>query len=355
MMKRITSIVLALVMVFALFGTSVFAADDADAQAALEEGLGYWFGSGPDGYDMKKAQEAFQKAADLGSAEAWYWLGILAYYGVDPERWPDVIDCFLKAADLGSAFGFYGLGELSREGKGVEKDFETAAGYYQQAIDAGCDLGYVGLGHLYRDGSDEIEKDGQKALEYYTKAVASNDWYTRNEARLAIGNLYYDGSAGVDLSHDKALEWYQKAADDAYPAGWNKMGLLYGWTSDVNLKDYEKSLEWLEKAAVCGYPYNLALCYHYARGIDKDRERSVELFRQSENGGPQVVDSLAMLAVCYAQGEGVTRDYTVAKEYALRCMYADGVKDEEIRYIRAKSNGCGTSLAKQILVMLGAA
>ena len=354
MTKRITALVLSLVMVFALVGTQAFAADDTDAAAALEEGLGYWFGSGPDGYDMQKAEAAFQKAADQDNAEAWYWLGVLGYYGTGAERWPQVEECFQKSADLGSGFGWYGLGRLYEEGKGFDQDYEKAAECYQKAIDAGCLLGYVGLGNLYRDGGLGEEKDGQKALEYYTKAVSADDWYTRNEARLSIGNLYYDGAQGVDLSHQKALTWYQKAADDAYPAGYNKMGLLYGWTSDVELKDYEKSLEWLEKAAVCGYPYNLALCYHYARGVETDRTRSIELFMQSADGGPQVVDSLAMLAVCYMQGEGVTRDRNAAIDFAMRCMAADGVKDIS-KVVAARGSGCGTALAKLVLTMLGAA
>ncbi len=35
-----------------------------ETKAALDEGLGYWFGTGTAGYDKEKARAAFQKAAD---------------------------------------------------------------------------------------------------------------------------------------------------------------------------------------------------------------------------------------------------------------------------------------------------
>ena len=66
MKKRIVAALLALVFLLGLVGTAY--GEGEDAAALVAEGLGYWFGTGADGYDMKKAQEAFQKAVDLGSA-----------------------------------------------------------------------------------------------------------------------------------------------------------------------------------------------------------------------------------------------------------------------------------------------
>ena len=64
----------------------------AKAQAALDEGLGYWFATGEGGYDKEKARAAFQQAADGGSAEGWYWLGVLAQCDTSIDRWPQVIE-----------------------------------------------------------------------------------------------------------------------------------------------------------------------------------------------------------------------------------------------------------------------
>ena len=115
-----------------------------EAQAALDEGLGYWFGTGKNGYDKEMARAAFQQAADKGNAEGWYWLGQLRQHDVQADRWPQVVEFYQKAADNGCAKGWCGLGRLYETGYGLEADVAKAAELYQQAIDAGlqvCTLG----------------------------------------------------------------------------------------------------------------------------------------------------------------------------------------------------------------------
>ncbi|MBQ9008451.1 MAG: hypothetical protein IJ088_03875, partial [Clostridia bacterium] len=63
-MKKIMTVLM--IIVFIMGSVCAFSEGNADADNAIEEGIGYWFGSGPNGYDMQKAQEAFKKAADLG-------------------------------------------------------------------------------------------------------------------------------------------------------------------------------------------------------------------------------------------------------------------------------------------------
>lgn len=352
MKKSPIALLLILVMIFGLLGTWASAADDTKAgQAALEEGLGYWFGYGPDGYDMRKAQDAIQRAADLGIEDAWYWLGELAYYGVEEGHYKQAIEYWQKAADQGSGLGLYALGARYREGIGVDQDFEKAADYYQRAVDAGCLMGYNGLGNLSRIGGG-VAKDGQKALEYYMKASESADWYIHNHAQLLIGYTYLYGTTGVSKDPEKAVEWIEKAANEGYPRAYRQLGELYQYPVAPMQKDLVKSFKWFNKAAECGQPYNLGLFYHGGLYVERDQEHAVELFLQDVDGGQSAIDSLAALAHCYLKGEGVTADRIAAEEYARRCISAAGIEESDIHGIRDANYGAG--LAKRVLIQLGA-
>ena len=92
----------------------------------LNEGIDYWFGINGKAFDMAKARDAFQKATEFGSAEAYYWLGDVRRYDQDAGRWPEVLAFYQKAVDKGSSYGYYGLGTLYETGYGVDKDVQKA-------------------------------------------------------------------------------------------------------------------------------------------------------------------------------------------------------------------------------------
>lgn len=346
MMKKCTAILLSLALLLTLLSAQAFAAEEAEA--ALAEGMGYWWGTGPDGYDMKKAEAAFQQAADLGSADAWYWLGDLASYGVEKGQMKQAMAYYQKAADLGSGLGMYGLGMLYRQEKwGIKGDFKKAKGYFQQAIDAGCLAGYIGLGMMYEYGNG-VEKDGNKALEYYEKAADAEDWFVRNNARQCIGLLYYDGVKGFEADYAKGLEWAQKAADEGFVNAYYSVGYIYQYPTDSSEPDYAKVVEWYEKAAECGRPYNLGVCYEMGEGVQKNLKTAIELYKQSIDGGRDAVNCLAVLANNYLAGRGVKKNTEKALEYANRALTASGEYRGTV-----KQDTFGVGLAVQVLDWLG--
>lgn len=338
MKKRIVAALLALVFLLGLVGTAY--GEGEDAAALVAEGLGYWFGTGTDGYDMKKAQEAFQKAVDLGSAEGWYWLGELFYYGVEEGHIEQAYACYEKAAELGSAYGLFGMGELCRTGEVVPQDYEKAIDYYRQAIEGGCHLAYVSMGYLYELG-DSVPQDGQKAIEWYQKAADSEDWVARNTARYYLGALYEAGAEGLEPDEAKALEWYRLAADEGFGDAFTCLGYLE--------PDEVKAAEWYAKAAACGLPYNLAGCYATGTGVEQDWDRAIELFRSSEDGGEDAEQCLALLALLYLQGDIVPADQGMARDYALRCFTMVGVDPALVQ-----PGDYGIYLAKWVLDQLDA-
>ena len=306
---------------------------EADAQAALEEGIGYWYGTGTNGYDKEKARAAFQKAAENGNAEGWYWLGDLMSHDPIAERWPQVMSYYQKAADNGCAKGYYGLGRLYETGYGVEKDAAKATELYQKAVDAGELQGYIGLGGLYQSGAS-VEASGTKAAELYEKATASEDFVTRNAARFALGQLYRVGAEGLGVDATKATDYYQKAADENYRDGWRGLGLMYSSNSDKGNADSEtnasKAFECKSKEAALGSPFNLGVEYEIGEGCDQDYAKSIELYKQEAESGPRAANGMYAMSTMAVNGWGMERDLAVAADWCHKALDAAGPDDSYV-------------------------
>ena len=157
---------------------NVTAKQATETKAALDEGLGYWFGTSTAGYDKEKARAAFQKAADGGNAEGWYWLGTLMQCDTSTDRWPQVTEYYQKAVDNGCAKGWFGLGRLYETGYGVAKNVAKAKEFFEKAIGAGGRIGNIGLGYLHQKG-EGVEASGAAAADWCNRALASQGRMTR--------------------------------------------------------------------------------------------------------------------------------------------------------------------------------
>lgn len=74
-----------------------------------------------------EARENYKKAADLGSARAWTYLGILLFEGNGgKEDKPQAYECFKKASTGGHVRGRYCLAKLLERGEGVQQDVKEA-------------------------------------------------------------------------------------------------------------------------------------------------------------------------------------------------------------------------------------
>ena len=59
---------------------------------------------------------------------------------VPDSDYAKAVEYFTRAAESGAPHAFFGLGECYYAGKGVEKDLEKAAEYYRKALEAGYEL-----------------------------------------------------------------------------------------------------------------------------------------------------------------------------------------------------------------------
>ena len=202
------------------------AAAEAEAKAALDEGLGYWFGTGADGYDKEKARAAFQQAADGGNAEGWYWLGAVMATDTNADRWPKAMEYYQAAADENYAGGWMGLASLYKGGIGVEADAVKATEYY--ANEAKCGAAY-NLGVRYEFGYG-CEQDHVKAIELFNQEIASG-----KKAAWAMGGLAYMATQGWGMDQDYAVaaEWIRKSLDAAGPKDSGAVNYANEWLDDI--------------------------------------------------------------------------------------------------------------------------
>ena len=100
------------------------------------------------------------------------------------------------------------------------------------------------VGNCYRDG-EGVEKDGEKAIEWFKKAYEKNGEAAGNAANR-IG-LIYNGGYGVEKDDVKQLEWYRKSAEKGYDWGMYNLGNCYRNGEGVE-KNGEKAIEWFKKA-----------------------------------------------------------------------------------------------------------
>jgi TPR repeat protein len=83
-----------------------------------------------------------------------------------------------------------------------------AVRYMQAAAESGMGLAQHGLGFMYMQG-ECVEKDGQKALEWFTRAAEQG----LQGAMTTIGMMYREGDV-LERDEEKAKAWFRKAGFD---------------------------------------------------------------------------------------------------------------------------------------------
>ncbi|KAK8845859.1 hypothetical protein M9Y10_020785 [Tritrichomonas musculus] len=260
--------------------------------------------------DYTKANEYFQKAADLGLPVAFYNLGYNYSKGRGFKKdFKKAIEYYQKAAEKNYRDAFNKLGSIYAEGRGVERDYIKANEYYQKAADLGLPIAFHNLGFSYEEGNG-FKRDYEKANEYYQKAADLG-------LPVAFYNLGYNYEKGKGFKQDysKAIEYYQKAADLNCPYAFNELGFLFIRGRGVE-QDFKKANEYYQKAADMGLPvafFTLGHNYANGKGFKQDFIKANEYFKKAADFG--VPAAFYNLACNYEEGKGFKQDYTKAIEY----------------------------------------
>lgn len=260
---------------------------------------------------------------------------------------------FEEAAELGVADAYYYLGELQFNGLGTKMDQVEGKKNTEKAIEMGFGMAYWRMGVIYSQGLAGDSVNEKKANEYYFKAIAPLKKLAEAgdpEAQANLGNMYGSGS-GLEKNEDLEESWMLKAAETGYAFAQTSLGAFY--ITNEKFRNGAKAENWLGKAAkqgdargqyylgmlyesdLLGSPnyskakeqYELASAQDYApahtalgdlyylgRGsIPEDNEKARTLYiRAAEENDPT---ALYRLGDIYYNGYGVYKDYSKALEY----------------------------------------
>ena len=240
--------------------------------------------------DNAAARAAFEKAAEKGEADAYYYLG-----QIDEREYKyiEARENFNKGIEAGSELSKAALADMYLSGLGGAYDREGALALAKEAYDAGCRAAAYDMGWLTEDGLAGLEKDVDKALEYYMEAAESGDPYFSGEACLEIGHIYKNGTGDTEQDYDKAIEWYGKMAEaDPYYGGESAYRIAAAYkTRDEEVKSdeyYRKAYDFYLESAGQGDVYSMCSVGVHLKngyGVEADYPAAVEWYKKAAEGG----------------------------------------------------------------------
>lgn len=190
----------------------------------------------------RAAAKLFEAAGARGHAEALYMLADCYERGNGvAKNTATAINCLQRAMALGSISAATRLGEIYEFGQGVAADYATALRYYHLASDAGDESAHVHLAYMYEHGRG-VSKDLARAEALYEKCSPSRLYFLANAIQRANGGK---GNADTVVLHRRAA-----ARGNGHSAF--HLGLEYEYGNGPAAKDQDAALQWYNFAAEQG-------------------------------------------------------------------------------------------------------
>lgn len=312
--KSLITFCLVLTLLAACTGSTAFAALFQKQTNYLEDGIGYFYGTGPNGYDLEEAKTCFFFADEEDGLTSFY-LGLAETRSDETDRYEYAMKHFRDAWKQGCPLGLVALGELYEFGLGVLPGYRQAREYYQRAIDEGCAEGYYGMGNLYYRGHG-VERDLDKAAEYYTKALDSEEFGYHNDALNYLAYICVEKAVQEEEpDYSKALEYLKEAVDNGYADSMYYLGQFYKFGYGVK-ENETKAVKYFTDAAERGSAFacnELGLAYYRGTGLKQNDEAAVEWLTRGAERGYGL--SMANLGYLYQNGILVEADHDKAMEW----------------------------------------
>ena len=167
--------------------------------------------------DKEKAVKLLEKAIKLENINAKRFLALELISGEHLDQDIDKgLAMLTECADSGDTCACYKLGKIYFKGEIVLQDLDKAEKYLLLAEDN--EFTQYALGKLYLQ---KEKYDVQKAVDYFEKSADKNMW-----SSYQLGRLYLFGSEGLEKDKTKAVEWLTKSADNGNEVAQNMLNHL---------------------------------------------------------------------------------------------------------------------------------
>ncbi|MDR1895239.1 MAG: protein kinase [Prevotellaceae bacterium] len=326
---------------------------DTDTVRHKQEMLNYLIPALNDFYAAKYKQsfEKFQIAAEMGSGDAYYYLGELTYNGLATAKdYNKGWEYTQKAFQKGFKMAYWRMANACETGHGVPQDKDKADKYYFEAIEGIKKLAENGdpealgnLGSMYSVGQG-VSKNEKMAFEYCLKSAQAGYAFVMNALAL-----YYKVGYGTKQNNGEAMKWYIKSAEMGNPGSLLDLGniYLYGYCDQTANK--KKGVELITKAAEQNYaPALRKLGYLYAEGdyVKQDNDKGFEYSLKATEYDNDDFIAMENVAFLYKQGAGTEKNYAKSKQYYLNALRADTGRIDNYIYIGRLYKEGGPNLAK---------
>ena len=217
----------------------------------------------------------------------------------DPERAAFFYD---KACAGGDGDSCTLLGIAYHKGNGVARSPEHAAASFARACELGgaASCGNFGLALVNGDG---VAKDAPRAFAYFMAACKSG-----SAASCSSLGAAYSMGVGVKANAGRAKRWFKKSCDANDAGGCYNLGVVYDQGLGVRKNPARAAALYVgacdqDDGAACG---NLGMLVQSGSGVAKDAVRAGQLFRKSCE--LEDADGCLNLGRAYQAGSGLDRD-----------------------------------------------
>ena len=155
--------------------------------------------------DTDSAVKLLEKAVKLKNSNAKRFLALEYISGEHLEQ--DIekgIALLTECADSGDVIACYRLGKIYLQGEIMPQNLDKAEKYLLLAEDS--EYAQYALAKLYLQ---EEKYDIQKAVDYFENCADKNHW-----ASYQLGRIYLFGAKDIERDKEKAVEWFTKSAND---------------------------------------------------------------------------------------------------------------------------------------------
>ena len=238
-----------------------------------------------DKYDSRKAEERrIQAETEKRQVVEWIALGNVSYEKGD---YKEAVKWFQKAAEIGNAEAQCNLGYCYQEGLGLTIDTTTAVKWYQKAAKREYAKAQRLLGYCFEKGIG-IAKDLTEAAKWLRKAAEQGDTIAQNNL-----GIYYKFGFGVPKDLAVAVKWHRKAAELGYDEAQYALGRCYEYGTGITT-DQKEAITWYLKAAKQGHKEaqcHLGYCYEYGIGVDITPKEAFKWYSKAAEQGDSVAKS----------------------------------------------------------------
>jgi|GEM_PF-3951977 len=240
--------------------------------------------------DMERGLVLLGEAAAMRSVEASF---ALSHLYVRQKDYAKAMYWLKYAAGLGSTEALYQLGKAYKEGLLVEKNTQSALGYFLQLAAKQDVRAELQLLEMVADGLIKEEDfcslqewyKNNKERAYKWREDKARKYFEVGELAFLMGSLCRRGK-----KYEAMVSHFTLAADYRHAEARYLLALAY--LSGIGVaEDYKKAFEWALKAAQQGHKQAqefVAKFYEWGIGVEQDLDKADFWAKKSRDGKPQV-------------------------------------------------------------------